>query len=373
MLSGKIFNKGVIEGQEDSASSSISENNISYSYKRFSNSEKTDNIAFPFQAKDGYYVIKLEDEDIGKPLKNNYIRRDYVTSYVLYNDKISISNYSNISEGGVTLHGLWGEDYIRISKRGSVGLPTDSSYSKYSVIKNVSDYYLMSETTSSNKVNYYIYILNSAKDYTFKVNLYDSENLEKITNVFNKFTQNTEICYAKFDKEDNFQGATKSITDSENVDISQWTFLPDLISNYFAKHGINFVNSVEISNFNYNHNNDVYTYQMYYIDGEAYRSGFKITEMDEDYFEETADEEKRKKRYTSEDDAVKEIKLNGFDRSFVFSSSYGSDRHAKLVVKSGDSFYLIETAISYRKGNKNEEMTNNLINICNQIFAKTDK
>ena len=163
------------------------------------------------------------------------------------------------------------------------------------------------------------------------------------------------------------------VTDSENVDISQWTFLPDLISNYYAKHGINFVNSVEISNFNYNHNNDVYTYQMYYIDGEAYRSGFKITEMDEDYYEKTADEEKRKKRYTSEDDAVKEIKLNGFDRSFVFSSSYGSDRHAKLVVKSGDSFYLIETAINYRKGDKNEEMTNNLINICNQIFAKIDK
>ena len=352
-----------ITNTTDNIYDSKNENSMNLSYKTYSESNETNNISIPFQTVDGYYVINLKGENIGKPLQMSYSKVNDSNSYTFENESIKISHFYNVSIGGVTIHNLWGYDYIKISVDDNMGVPTTSEYTEYSVIDNNGYYYLMS-ATSNGTTNYYIYIINEAQDYRFNIYATDTTNLEHVRELYNKLLENSELCFMKFDSEDNFKEATKEKTSTETVDTSNWTFLPDLILKYFKDRGIHLTNSIEIYNFNHNGNGEVFTYQIYSMNDKLYQVGFTINEIDKDKYESITDEEKREDSFLNLYEGIKEIDLNAFEETFVYSSS----KEANLFVKSGDNYYSIETGITYNYKSNNAELTENVINICNQIF-----
>lgn len=368
IISFLLINKN---GKKDiNSTNRTQKSNSKLELKRYSNSKSVDNLAIPFKTTDGYYVIDIQEENIG----NDFNLDVENSNYVLKNDLISISHLyrpdfggAKVSNGTISINNLWKNQKITI-ETGYEELPKNSKYNTFEVIDNKGNYYLINSksNSSSDSSNYYIYISNFDKDYYFKVYSNNISNLENAKELYNKLVDNSKICYMKFDEKDNYIKSTESIDNENEVDTSNWKFVQDMIAEVFSRKGMILKSSINIDNFNHGKNGEISTYQQYSADDKLYTSVFTISEFDEKRFEKITNPEKRNVGEKSLYEGAKEIKIKTFDKSYLYSSK----NNAKVYVQIENNFYSIDTGIVYNNGENNEELTKKVINIFEQVFVK---
>lgn len=335
--------------KDDSNTNKQKEDDSSLSLNTFTKSKETDNIAIPFQTSDGFYVIDLEDKGIGEKMEfttNN-------DSYEFKNDKISISHFYNISIGGTSIRNLFGFDKVTISVHTSNVLPVSSKYATFETVKNDGNYYLVSSLlTNSSSPTYSVYVVSPNQKYSFSLITDNTSDLEKATDLYNKLLNSSSIAFVKYNDDNEFQGATVEKDSSTKVDVSKWRFFPDMLLEYFRKNDLAITSSIRAYNFNHKMRGEVYFELSYKINEDAYKAGFTITEVTKDKYEDTVKDKTK-------------IDLKGYDSAYIYSLS----NNANMYVQTDSKYYRIETGIAYAK-ESNEEHTNKVIDIFNQVFAK---
>lgn len=360
---GIVFGSKLLSNNDNNSNLDSESNNKSNNLldlKTYSNSNSNDNIAIPFNATtNGYYVIKIKENNIGSKL--------ILSNKTFKNDCISISHYyrTNFTDGNIKISNLWNYNTITIGT-GYSKLPEDSEFIDYEIIQNDnSNYLIYSKWKTSDLESYDIYIGNAEKDYFFKISSSESNSLDKSKELYEKFLNNSEVCYMNFDEKDNFLIATKSINNKTSVDISSWRFFPDMIMEYFINNGLIYKSSIQTENFNHESLGETTAYQIYELDGKFYKAGFTIRKISKNDYEKVIIEENRKASYTTKVyEGIKQIKLSAFDETFLYPLS----NSANMFVKTANNYYKINTGITYNNGSNNEELTNKVIKIMNQIF-----
>lgn len=336
-------------------------------YTNFSDSTDPNNLAIPLRWGSGHYVIKLNGEGLGNPFDKKYEKIETTSTYNFYNDSIKILSYFNASsDSEVRLYNLWGYGYISISveQYNSQYIQGTTDYIEYTTIDSSNNYYLVeNKWKSSDSVSYYIEIVNDndmVEIYLGKINEVTAKE------IFNSFVNNSEICYISIGEEKEIKKATKFEGSDETVDISNWTFIQNLMNEFYISRGIKVKNSTFIDGFNttsygLSAKNGIHLFPVFELDNQLYTAGITIIYLTDEQFADIIDKENwdsvDKKIYAT----LKTIEINKFKESYIYESS----GEATLIVKTKEEkCYRIVTGITY----KDESYTDEVISVINQLF-----
>lgn len=324
----------------------------------FSNSTATDNIAIPLQKTKGFYVVKFNGKGLGEKFTKEYKKMEDQNDYAFYNDAVSIISFYNTASDPLTeTYGIWDFGFIDISvdKYDERYINGEVSGTSYSTIDQKDNNYLVKKT---NEYGTKYHIVIPYEEDMIQLYLYlDTE--EKAKDFYNKFLTDAEICYISMNEKRELSKAVKSPNSKETVDISNWTFVNDMIRQFYYDRGLKFKNSIFISSFNTTNRglkggDSIYFDPVYELDGEDYTAGFTIEYYGDEYTKKEKDEA---------------IDLDMFDESYLLTSRGKANMIMKM--KGKNKYYRMETGLEYNSDGDKEfkdKHVKNINTIMNQLF-----